>query len=384
MDDGTQTTYLCRHSYHSALESQVAWPTSWARMPPSSLVSLFRKGRFCRVGFGWIATSMTSTPQDPTMFRFSSSGRQFDSNHTTFQSMQQLVSKIQEPKFSRSSESLPPQSNTKTTISKPELAAGVCAEYPNLPVLKLPLSDECERGRMIMFLATECVPKEDSLVSSAVERYLRSKDRPEDATRLVLRSTILSHLRNATTPQYEEVLEYLLQNNAIDGMPFLVSLRDDLLQVLAWTRSIHEDDERLPHLKELDNYLRKLFCMWFSPSMLEIRRITYQDTAASIIERIATKEAVHPMQSLDDLRSRLGPDRRVFALFHPLLPNEPLVFVHVSLESEIPSSMQQVMETSKIDNVQVATFYSISNSQPGLAGVGLGQCLLKESIQVCR
>lgn len=113
-----------------------------------------------------------------------------------------------------------------------------------------------------------------------------------------------------------------------------------------------------------------------------LKRITYEDTAASIIEFIATKEAVHPMKSLEDLRSRLGPGRRVFALFHPLLPDKPLVFVHVALKEDTPSSMLQVMEASKMDQPKVATFYSISNSQPGLAGVGLGEYLLKESIAV--
>jgi malonyl-CoA decarboxylase len=120
-------------------------------------------------------------------------------------------------------------------------------------------------------------------------------------------------------------------------------------------------------------------------STLEIRRITYEDTSASIIERIATKEAVHPMRSLDDLRSRLGSDRRVFSLFHPLLPHEPLVFVHVSLQMDVPGSMRQVMEApNTIVDPKVATFYSISNAQPGLAGVGLGEFLLKESIRVRR
>lgn len=119
-------------------------------------------------------------------------------------------------------------------------------------------------------------------------------------------------------------------------------------------------------------------------SSSDTRRITYENTSASIIEIIATKEAVHPLKSLDDLRNRLSAGRkRVFSVFHKLMPNQPLVFVHVSLESEVPSTMSQVMDgPSQIKEPSVAVFYSISNGHRGLAGVGLGEFLLKEAVKV--
>jgi len=109
-------------------------------------------------------------------------------------------------------------------------------------------------------------------------------------------------------------------------------------------------------------------------------------TPAACIETIAKQEAVHPVKSLDDLRNRLGPDRRVFGLFHPLLPsNQPLVVLHVSLQKhDIPSSMEQVHLSSSADNPRVAAFYSISNLQSGLSGVGLGEFLIKEAVQLLR
>jgi malonyl-CoA decarboxylase len=115
---------------------------------------------------------------------------------------------------------------------------------------------------------------------------------------------------------------------------------------------------------------------------LVLKRITYEDTAASVIELISRKEAVHPMKSLTDLRSRLGPGRRVFSLFHPFLPGKPLAFVHVALKNEIPSAMSQVMQVSSKEHPKVAAFYSITNAAPGLAGIGLGAFLIKESIKV--
>ncbi len=114
---------------------------------------------------------------------------------------------------------------------------------------------------------------------------------------------------------------------------------------------------------------------------LVLKRITYDETPASVIEFIATKEAVHPVKSLDDLRTRLGTGRRVLALFHPLM-KEPLLFVHVALTNDVPSSITQVMQVLSNETPACATFYSITNAQPGLAGIGLGEYLLKESIGV--
>jgi len=88
------------------------------------------------------------------------------------------------------------------------------------------------------------------------------------------------------------------------------------------------------------------------------------------------------MKSLDDLRSRLGAGRRVLSLFHPMLDNQPLLFVHAALTDHIPSSMSEVMDRFPQERPSCATFYSITNAQPGLAGIGLGEHLLKESIAV--
>lgn len=130
-------------------------------------------------------------------------------------------------------------------------------------------------------------------------------------------------------------------------------------------------------------------------SMIETRRITYEQTSAAIMEEIATKEAVHPMRSLEDLKVRLGSNRRVFCLFHPLLPDVPLVFVHVALQSDIPTCMDHVLKDTMTTGDQqnythhyhqkrrhVAVFYSISNAQAGLAGVGLGEYLIKNAVKL--
>lgn len=53
-------------------------------------------------------------------------------------------------------------------------------------------------------------------------------------------------------------------------------------------------------------------------------------------------EAVHPVHSLSELKRRLGHSRRCFAFFHPCLPGEPLVFIHVALLSDMAGSMEEI------------------------------------------
>lgn len=49
------------------------------------------------------------------------------------------------------------------------------------------------------------------------------------------------------------------------------------------------------------------------------------------------------MRSLAELKARLGKGRRCFAFFHPCLPEEPLVFVHVALLPEVAASMTDIV-----------------------------------------
>ena len=141
------------------------------------------------------------------------------------------------------------------------------------------------------------------------------------------------------------------------------------------------EDILLAHqLRHLDNDLKCLLATLFLQPMMELRRISYESTPASIIEKVARKEAVHPLRSLDDLRIRLGPDRRCFAFFHPSLPDEPLVFVHVGLLSQLPESMGDI-DCLSSKEPKVAAFYSITNTQPGLSGVDLGNFLIKRVVE---
>ena len=61
-------------------------------------------------------------------------------------------------------------------------------------------------------------------------------------------------------------------------------------------------------------------------SFLELKRITWNSSSAALLEKLILYEAVHTIESWDDLKNRLDSDRRCFAYFHPRMPEEPLIF----------------------------------------------------------
>jgi len=93
-------------------------------------------------------------------------------------------------------------------------------------------------------------------------------------------------------------------------------------------------------------------------------------------------EAVHEIRGWNDLRRRLQADRRCFGFFHPALPNEPLIFVEVALLPNMPGAIAPLIDIeappAEAGTFHTAAFYSISNCQPGLRGVSLGNFLIKQ------
>ena len=162
-----------------------------------------------------------------------------------------------------------------------------------------------------------------------------------------------------------------------EGVKFLVDLRADLLAALP----------KAPALEVLKVELDGLLESWFDPGFLELRRITW-NSPALVLEKLIAYEAVHPIQSWNDLRNRLDTDRRCYAFFHPRLPNEPLIFVEIALARGLPGSVQLLLDqgapVQDPRSADTAIFYSISNTQPGLRGISLGNLLLKRVIEDLR
>lgn len=159
-----------------------------------------------------------------------------------------------------------------------------------------------------------------------------------------------------------------------EGVKFLIDLRADLLGLLP----------QEPALEVLRVELDGLLESWFDPGFLELRRITWHSPAL-VLEKLMAYEAVHPIESWNDLRNRLDTDRRCYAFFHPRLPNEPLIFVEIALLRGAPDSVQLLLdESAPLQDpyaADTAIFYSISNTQRGLRGISLGNLLLKRVIE---
>ena len=174
----------------------------------------------------------------------------------------------------------------------------------------------------------------------------------------------------ACEPKRQELARRLNQVSGATGQ--LVAMRKDLLDLLGEN----------PNFEPLDVDFQHLFSSWFNRGFLVLRPINWS-SPAEILEKIIAHEAVHAIDSWDDLRRRLQPaDRRCFGFFHPAMAGEPLIFVEVALTKGIPSSIQELLADGRdaidFDDADTAVFYSISNCQPGLAGISFGNSLIKQ------
>jgi malonyl-CoA decarboxylase len=170
-------------------------------------------------------------------------------------------------------------------------------------------------------------------------------------------------------------LELMTKFNSLpSGVKFLVDMRADLLRMA---------DRNDPKLSELDKNLKGLLRSWFDVGFLDLVRMSWS-TSAALLEKLIDYEAVHVIRSWSDLKNRLQPDRRCFAFFHPRMPDEPVIFVQVALVNKLSNNIQELLDESapliNPHKTNTAIFYSISNAQAGLSGVGFGDFLIKRVV----
>lgn len=187
----------------------------------------------------------------------------------------------------------------------------------------------------------------------------------------VARHKAQRNLRLALTPPRQRLLT---QFTALpQGVKFLVDMRADALRFR----------KQAPELAIIDADLEDLFVAWFDVGFLELQRISWNSPAA-LLEKLIAYEAVHAIESWDDLRNRLDADRRCYAFFHPRMPLEPLIFVEVALVKGIAGNVQALLDQAQpvLDpkEADTAIFYSISNTQVGLRGISFGNFLIKRVV----
>ena len=237
-------------------------------------------------------------------------------------------------------------------VSSRARAAGLGQAY-------LELNDE-GRYRFFKLLAEEFGIDRGALEISA-RAYLENTDDPE------MPETMRSVLR----PPW---IKLFTQFNALpSGIKFLVDMRADMLRL----------SKRRTGLEALNNDLQNLLISWFDIGFLDLKRITWNEPAA-LLEKLIEYEAVHEIQSWEDLKNRLDVDRCCYAFFHPRMPNEPLIFVQVALVNGLSTNVEELLDNTALsedpETADTAIFYSISNTQFGLRGVSLGDFLIKRVV----
>ncbi len=218
--------------------------------------------------------------------------------------------------------------------------------------------DDAKKHAFFVFLNDEMDIDTDAVITATVA-YAADKS-----------VTNFRGLMRATEAPRQELARRL--NRVPGATARIVAMREGLLRFMKTD----------PTLAKLDVDLQHLLSSWFNRGFLVLRPINWE-SPAHVLEKIIAYEAVHAIDSWDDLRRRLQPsDRRCFGFFHPAMPDEPLIFVEVALTKGIPGSIQSVLSEGRDPlpeaKADTAVFYSISNCQAGLAGISFGNSLIKQ------
>ncbi len=152
------------------------------------------------------------------------------------------------------------------------------------------------------------------------------------------RIRIERRLRKQLTPPY---LTLLTQFNALpNGLKFLVDMRSDLIRL----------KKDYPELAGMEAELKMQLSSWFDIGFLNLKRIDW-NAPASLLEKLIAYEAVHRVESWNDLHHRLAENRRCFAFFHPRMPDEPLIFVWVALVNELSDNVGKLLDISQSEAI---------------------------------
>ena len=229
------------------------------------------------------------------------------------------------------------------------LAVQVIEGYKGLPAAR--------REAFFAALATDFAPEPEAVLKAATQ-YAEAQTAQH-----------LAVLTQAVEAPRQELLRRI--NRAPGGTAMLLAMRVDLIGLRKGN----------PELAAVDADFLHLLTSWFNPGFLRLERVDWQSSAA-LLEKIIQHEAVHEISGWSDLRRRLQPDRRCYAFFHPQLGDEPLIFVEVALVDDMSDAVAPLIESkpdaATADGARTAVFYSISNCQPGLRGVSLGNFLIKK------
>jgi len=220
-----------------------------------------------------------------------------------------------------------------------------------------------ERGTLFHWLASG-LEIDRAALSGPIDRLVATPADDDEAW-----GRNLLELRSAIESPRRKVLGSLI--NVPGGMKFILELRAEILD--------HQRAGR-QGLEAVEADIAGLLNEWFTHGFLFLEEID-RTSPFEKIRFLKERELVHPMLSLEEMGQRLGEDRLCFALCHVVMPDEPVVFIEVALSHGLVRSIHDIIdvggpERSAVISPDTAIFYSINNTQEGLAGLGLGKVLV--------
>jgi malonyl-CoA decarboxylase len=231
------------------------------------------------------------------------------------------------------------------------------------------LKDDSQKRDFFLSLAQN-FSIDPSAIDAAIENWRQRKVDLSDGK-------AADKLSRAAQPLYSKFWQPLVQETF--GLEFLVDMRADLLNCIA-----KHPAGALP-LRSMSEDIRRVLANWFTVGLLRLERVTWEGSSAAMLEMIAAEEKVHAIRDWRSLKHRLGDNRRVYVWTHTALPGKPLVALHIALCQHIVSSMDEILtdfeKSQNQKDPKTAMFYSISSMKQGLAGVDLGNNLIKRAVR---
>jgi hypothetical protein len=255
------------------------------------------------------------------------------------------------------------QSITSGPAADPGLVDSFRSRFSDLPA--------DQRLQFFRWLSGELEVEKSRIEAPIAAVIAASDDEPEAWNRHV------RELRRALASPRHRLFEALIDTEG--GLQAVLELRAEVLEAQrAGETGLEALEEDIAHLLE----------RWCQHGLLYLEEIDLESPYRTV-RFLKERELVHPMVSLDEMGRRLGDDRMCYALYHAAMPEEPVIFIEVALSRGLLRSIHDVIgahggQREPVKSPDTAIFYSINNTQNGLAGLGLGQILIARVTEALR
>ena len=257
-----------------------------------------------------------------------------------------------------------------SNMTQEAAAVSLCQQYSDL--------GPEEKGSFLKQLSLTTATRD---TSSSTDTILARLGQTAGSLDQAARTKLHRELVTSLAPPYTQSFTRIGQIQG--GVKFLVDMRRDLLDLIKQTDA---KSAEFAALRDMNGNLKSLLSNWFSVGFLTLEQVTWH-SPCSLVEKICEYEAVHPIVSWTDIKTRVGEHRRCFVYTHPSMPGEPVVILHVALTpGHVADNVDTLVRHREPRRPEVreecraAIFYSVTSTQAGLQGIELGTHLIKQAV----